>query len=104
MRHINEQVGAHCICDLPKLRPIHHPAVCRKACDDELGLVLLRQRHDVLVIHQALVVDAVLNRVVNFAGEIHRRAMGQVTTISKTHPQHRIAGLEQSVVNRDIGT
>ena len=65
--------------------------------------MLLRQRHDVVVIHKALVVDAVLNRVVDFSGEIHRRAMRQVTTISKTHSQHRIAGLEQSVVNRDIG-
>ena len=29
--------------------------------------------------------------------------MRQVTTISKTHSQHGVAGLEQSVVNRDVG-
>ena len=41
--------------------------------------------------------------IVQLAGKVHRRAVGQVSAVGKAHGQHRVAGLQQRHVRRQIG-
>src|SRR5690606_27415175 len=78
--------------------------VSREARDDHFRLVLDSQGFDFVVIDQTgLRVQAILNRVVDLAGEVHAGTVGQVATVSKTHTQNGITGLEQRHEYRRVG-
>ena len=102
MSHIYHQVRADCSCDGSELREVDNSGICGRACYDELRLALVRLLVKFLVINEALVVCAVGYEVVELAGNVDRRAVGQVTAVCKAHAHYGVAGLEQSDVNRCV--
>ena len=59
---------------------------------------------DLLIIHfTGSIVEAVLDRVVDLAGEVDAGAVGEVTAIRQAHPQHSIAGGAQGLEHRRVG-
>ena len=82
MSHINQQISTHRISNLTELRPVHDAAISAETTDDQLGLVLQRDLHQLVVIDLTCrVVDAVLNRVVDLA--------------RRSSPRHRASGVHR---------
>ena len=104
MGHIHQQVGSNTVGDIPEFRPIHGSAIGRKATNNHSRLVCLGHRLQLVVVNQTgVMVDAVLHRLINLAGKIDRRAVGQVAPVRQAHTHDRVTGLEQRVINRNIG-
>ena len=104
MRHVHHEQRAHRIGDLAEAREIQHARISAGAGQDHLGLVLLGQARELVVI-DALVVfaHAVGHDVVSLAGEVELVAVGQVAAVREVHAQDGVAGLQHRGVSGLIG-
>src|SRR5690606_33252651 len=94
--HEDKQVCSHFVGNGSEPGKIQLLGIGGEASDDHLRLVLNGQGFQFVVIDQAgFRVQAVLNGVVDLAGEVHAGTVGQVTTVGQAHTQNGIAGLEQ---------
>ena len=103
MRHVDEEQRADLVGDGAEARPVDDPRIRREASDDHPGLVLAREPRDLVVIEQALGVDAVLDRLEVLAREVGLGAMGEMTAVRQAHAEDGVARLEQRVVDRGVG-
>ena len=102
--HVRQEVSTHLISNGSESSEIDDPWVGRIAADDQLGLVLQRQRTDGRHIEAlGLPVDAVLDDVEPFATDVDRRSMGQMSTVGQIQAHDRVAGLKQSQEHGEIG-
>ena len=83
--HVDKQPGTHLVGDLAETLPVHHTGIGRETGHDHLGLVFHRQALDLFVVDVALLVDPVLHRMVDLAGEVDLGTVGQVTTMGQRH-------------------
>ena len=101
--HVHHKAGAHLLRRSGETGKVDGTAVRRRAGDDELGPQRKRHALHTVVVDEAVIVHIVEVQVVEFAGEVHRRAVGQMTAVGEAHGQHGVAGLQQSHVGRQIG-
>ena len=103
VRHIHHQVRAHLVRDLPKPFEVDDPRISACARADELRLVFLRQRLDLVVIDLlGFLVDPVVDHVEEPAGEIDLVTVCQVSAARQAHRENGIARLEDREVHRHV--
>ena len=101
--HVDQQVGTHLVGDLAKTPPVHYPAVRRETGDDHFRFMLQRQRLNLGIVHLASgVIQAILDGIEVFAGEIRLGTVGQVATVGQAHAQNGIARAHQCQENSVI--
>ena len=81
VRHIHHQVCAVAVGDLGKLFKVDGAGVGRSARHQHLGAHLAHLLFQLGVVDNAVCADTVGDEVVVFTGHIHRRTVGQVTTL-----------------------
>ena len=102
--HIHHKYCANLVGDVGKQLKIDSTGISGCACDQQLGLMLLSQVADLIIVDKTgFVVDIIGNDIIVLTGNIGRAAVGQVTTIGQAHTHHRIAGLQQSQLHSHIG-
>ena len=79
--HVDEQVGTDLVGDFAHAGPVNDAGVGREATDHHLRLVLDSLTFHVVVVDLAGLIDTVRHDVVKLAGEVDRRAVGQVTAV-----------------------
>ncbi|MNN20420.1 hypothetical protein D3C81_1336990 [compost metagenome] len=103
MGHVNEQPGTDLVGDFAHAGPVNDTGVGGEATDHHLRLVLDGQALHLVVVDLAGLIDAVGDDVVQLAGEVHRGAVSQVTTVGQVHAQHGVTRLQQSHVDGAVG-
>ena len=104
MRHVDEEIGADRIGDRAEFLEIPEARIGRAAGDDELRLMLLGKPRDGFHIDPMVVTaHAIGDRLEPFAGEIDRRAMGQMAAGGEVEAHEGVARLEQSEKHRLVG-
>jgi hypothetical protein len=101
--HVNEQVGANFVRDSAEAWEVEDLRVSAETGHDHFRLVLNSQALDFVVVDQAIVIDAVLYRVVQLARGGNAGAVGQVTTVGQAHTEDGVASVEQGQVHRAVG-
>ena len=101
--HIHEEVGPHLMGDVGKGLEVDDAGVGGSASQDHLGLMLLGQIPDLVVVDIALLIDTIGHHVVVLAGEVDGRAVGQVATVGQIHAQHGVAVLAKSLIHSEVG-
>ena len=101
---VGHQKRPHLVGDGAEVLKIEEAAVGGSSGDDQLGSVLVGEVVQGLVVQAfAVAVDRVADHPVVHAREVHRRAVGEVPTVRQIHPQHGVAGLEQGVIDGQVG-
>ncbi len=96
MRHVDHEIGADAVGDLAEAREVDDARIGRAAGDDHRGLVLLGEPLDLVVVDAVIVgAHAVLHGVEPFAGEVGRRAVGEMAAGGEAKPHDGVAGLQQ---------
>ena len=104
VRHIGEQEGTHFIRNGTESREIDGAGIGRITADDQLGLVFERQLANRLHIQALrLLIDAVLNNVEPLATHVHRRTVGEVTSMAEVHAHDRVAWLQEGQEHGEVG-
>ena len=101
--HIHHEIRPCLLRGGGKAGKIDGAAVRRRAGDDELGTQCKHHALHAVVVDEAIAVYVVEMEIVQLAGEVHWRAVGQMPAVGKAHGQHRIAGLQQRHIRRHIG-
>ena len=102
--HVDHEQRADLVGDLPEGGEVDDPRVRRRAGDDELRPVLLRQPpHLVEVDALGLGRDAVGHEAVVAAREVDLVAVRQVAAVVEAQPEHRVADVEHRVVGGHVG-
>ena len=103
MRHINEEHRTDFIGNRTEPGEIDNARIGRTTCDNQLGLMLLGQRLDLIEIDQmGLGVHAVLDRIEPFTRLCRARTVGQMATGIKAHAKDRVAWLHQRKHDRPV--
>ena len=96
MRHIDHQIGADAVGNAAEPGEIDDARIGAAAGNDQPRLVLFGEALDLVVIDAAVFgANPVMDGVEPFAGQIRRRAMGQMPTRGKRQAEHRIPRLQQ---------
>ena len=89
--------------DLPKGLEVDDPGIGGGTGQNHLGLVLLGQVAYLVVVNVTLVVDTISHDVIILAGEVDRRAVGQVAAVGQVHAEHGVTHITQSLIHRVVG-
>ena len=104
VRHVDHQDGADLVGDGAEAREVDDARIGRAAGDDDARLVLARQRgHRVEVDALVLAAHAVVHGLEPLAGQVGRRAVGQVPARRQRQPEDGVAGLGQRQQHRLVG-
>ena len=104
MGHVDHQISADAVGNLAEFLEINDARIGRAARDDQLRLVFLGQAFDLIEVDQAaLAAHTVLNRVKPLAGNVRRRAVGQVTTSVQGHAHDGVSRFDQRQINGFVG-
>ena len=104
MGDVGDEIGPDPVGDVPEALPVDHPRVGRKAGHDELRFVLQGEPFRLIVVDLlGLGVQPVLDCLVNPAGDVDARAMGQVAAVRQAHPHDGVAGIDQGEVDGPVG-
>ncbi|MCY1434441.1 hypothetical protein D9M71_505020 [compost metagenome] len=101
--HVDEQISPDLVGNLAEAREVQGFRIGREACNNHLRLVQGGQALDLVVVDQAVGVDAVLHRVVQLAGRTDLGAVGQVAAMGQAHAQQGVTGLQQREIDRSVG-
>ena len=99
VRHVDEEDRADRVRDAAHARPVDDLRVRAEAADQHLRLVLVGEALHVVVVDEAVRVDAVLHRVEQLAAEVDLRAVREVAAVREAHPEDRVARLQQREVD-----
>ena len=104
MRHVDHQIRAKIVSDFAKPAKIDDARIGRSAGDDHLRLVVRGQPLDFVHVDQMIVpAHAVRYRLKPPAGQIDRRAVGQVAAGGQIEPHERVAWLHQRHEDFGVG-
>ena len=102
--HIHHELSPAGAGDLPELSEVDSPGIGAGPGHNELGLHFQGLGHQFVIVNAAGIrVHAVGHKVVQRTGHVHRGAVGQVAALRQVHAQHRVPGLEQGEVHRQVG-
>ena len=79
------------------------PGIGGGSGQDHAGPVLPGQVPDLVIVDAAVGPQAVGHHIVILAGEVDRRAVGQVAALVQTHAQHCVPMLAQGLVYGEVG-
>lgn len=102
VRHVNEQVCADLVCDFSEFFKVDGARVRGRTGDDHLRLLLFRKGTERIIVNETVLIHAVGHDVVQQAGLIDRRAVGQVTAVVQAHAEHGITRLAQRLIDRHV--
>ncbi len=103
VREVDQQRRADLVGDLAKRLVLHDPRIRARAGDDELRLVLARQRAHLIEVDQLrILLHAVRDGVIELAGKTDLRAVRQMAAVRERHAQHRVAGLQHRHEDRHV--
>ena len=100
--HVDEQVCADAVSDFAHFCPVNHAGISGETTDNHLRFMFLSLLSHVFIVNFTGLIDAVRNDVVQFAGEVDRGAVSQVTTLRQVHTQNGIARLQQCSIDREV--
>ena len=104
MRHIDHEIGADLVGDRAKAPKIDDARIGRAAGDDQLRPMLLCQPLGLVHVDQVIVAaDAVRNRLEPAAGQIDRRAVGQMAAGGEVEPHEGVARPHQRQEHLGVG-
>ena len=104
MGHVHDKISAHFVGDVAEALPIDDAGIGGEPGDNHFWLMLAGQGFNLSIVDMTRGrVQAVLVGMVNLAGKIHLRPVGQVTAVGQTHAQDRIARFDQSHIRGGIG-
>ena len=96
MRHVDHEIGADAVGDLAEAREVDDARIGRAAGDDHRRLVLLGEPLDLVIVDAVVVgAHAILHGVEPFAGEVGRRAVGEMAAGGEAMPMMVSPGLQQ---------
>ena len=96
MCDVDDEIGADCVADRAETLEVPVPGVGRSAGDDELWLMLARQRLDLVHVDAVgRAVDPVGHRLEPPARHVHGRAVSQMSPCCEIEAHERVAGLHQ---------
>ena len=102
--HVHHQVGVHRVGDGTETGEVENLGVGAATGHDQLGLVLLGQPFNFVVVDVlSFLVHAVGDEVVELAREVDSGAVGEVAAVGQFHAHHGVAGLQQGEVNGHVG-
>ena len=102
VRHVNEQVRADLVCDFSEFFKVDGARVRGRTGDDHLRLFLFGKGTERIIVNETVLIHAVGHDVVQQAGLIDRRAVGQVTAVVQAHAEHGITRLAQRLIDRHV--
>ena len=103
MGHIDEQLGPHVAGDLGKFAVRNFARIRARSGDDHLGLVLAGQRGHLVEIDAVRVArDAVVDEVIEHAGDIEPHAVRQMAAVGQVESQHCVARLQDREINGHV--
>ena len=86
VRHVHHEKGAIAVGNLAQGLEVDGAGIGRSAGHQELWLVLAHHVLQVVIVNAAgLGVDAVADGVIDLAGEVHRRAVGEMAAAGQVH-------------------
>ena len=101
---VNHKVGAHFVGNFLEPGKVNRPCVGGSARDDEFGSVLESLFADVVEIYPArLGIEPVGHEIEQFAAEVDGGTVGEVSALGEGHTEHGVAGLQNGVIDREIG-
>ena len=104
VRHVHHHGRPDVPRDLGEAVEVERAGVGARADDDDLRPMLLRQpRHLVEVDGLIALAEPVRDDLEQLAGEVHRRAVGEVAAEVEAHGEQRVARLRQREVGRHVG-
>ncbi|EAU64874.1 conserved hypothetical protein [Stigmatella aurantiaca DW4/3-1] len=104
VRHVHHHRRAHAVGDLAELAEIERARVGARAHDDDLGLVLLGQaRHLGEVDGLRVPGEPIVDHLVELAGEVEGRAVGEVAARVEVQGQEGVPRLHQGHVGGHVG-
>jgi hypothetical protein len=104
MRHVDHEIGSDLIGDLTAAAKFDDARIGGAAGDDHFRSMFLRKRAHLLIVDPVVVgPHRVRDRLEPAAGQVHRRAVGEMAPGRKTEPQEGVAGLHQGQESRHIG-
>ena len=104
VRHIHHQIGAHLMGDIRKGFEVNDAGIGGSAGNDHLGLVLVGQLpHLIIVDTVGHRIDTIGDHMIVLAGEVDRRAMGQMSALIQVHAHDGVAQLAQRLIDRIVG-
>jgi hypothetical protein len=102
--HVDDEMRPHLVGDRTEHRPVQRAGIGRKTRDEKARTVAPGEIADLVIVHESVRgAHAVGDGVVELAGEIHRRPVGQVTAGGKTHAEQRGAGRGECQVDGGVG-
>ena len=104
MRHVDHEIRADLVGHPADAGEVDEARIGRTAGDDQLRLLRPRQAFQLVVVQQPVVAShAVLHGAEPLAGQVGRRAVGQVAAGRQAHAQDRVARLQQRQEHRLVG-
>ena len=104
MRDVGDQDRADVAGDLSELFILHVARIGGGAAEDDLGLVLARQRRDLIEVGALIVLaHAVLHGVEEVAGDGDLPAVREVTACGEAQAHDGVAGATERVVHGEVG-
>ena len=103
MSHVAEEQRADLVSDLAEAPGLDRARVRRAAADDQLRPMLLREREHVVVVDEVrLARDAVVDDLVEPAGEVHLEPVRQVPAVRELEREDGVARLQRREVDRHV--
>ena len=103
VRHIDKQVRANLVRDLSELGKVDRTRISGRARNNHLGLLLLGEITQRIIIDIAVIIHAVRDDIIQQAGLVDRRAVRQMAAVIQAHAQHGVARLAQRLIYRHVG-
>ena len=96
MRHVHHEIRADLVGHTADAGKVDEARIGGTAGDDQLWLLRARQPLQLLIVQQSVIApNAVLHGAEPFAGQVGRRAMGQVAAGGEAHAEDRVARFQQ---------
>src|SRR3954469_20669816 len=102
VRHIHHELRPDLPSNFCERLEVDDPRVGARTGDDHLWFLLTRDLLHLRVVDATVLTDAVMNCMVEEAGEIHGRSMREMTALRKIQSQDDIARLEEREIDRCI--
>src|SRR5687767_7974866 len=100
MGHVNDELRTDLSRNFGERLELDDARVRARPGDDHLRTLATGYLLHRFVVDAAIIADAVVNRVIQQSGEIHRRAVREMATLRQVEPEHGIAGLEKRQIDR----
>ena len=104
VRDVGEEIGADGAGDLAHAGEVDDARVGAGADGDHLGFFADGDGGELVVVDEAVVLaDAVLNKLIEFAGEVGGVAVGEVAAVAEVHAEDLVTGDEDGGVDGGVG-